>query len=154
MFCAVEPKAGRHFSKVEPTRASLDFAKFLLDIAASYPAADTIHLVLDNLFMHGLDRLARNANHVSAGTPKSLSGFNVIGEIIGACSLLPDEVVPLHVLHFRRGGSVKRIFSTLGRTKSEKFRRCPQEIVNTAFVSNSAGNEARVDAIRGYSRSV
>ncbi len=49
MFCAVEPKVGRHFTKVTPTRASPDFAKFLLDIASAYPAADTIHLVLDNL---------------------------------------------------------------------------------------------------------
>jgi hypothetical protein len=52
VFCAVEPKAGRHFTKVTPTRASPDFAEFLLDIAAAYPAADTIHLVLDNLSTH------------------------------------------------------------------------------------------------------
>jgi hypothetical protein len=52
VFCAVEPKAGRHFTRVTPTRASPDFAEFLLDIAASYPAADTIHLVLDNLSTH------------------------------------------------------------------------------------------------------
>ena len=52
VFCAVEPKAGRHFTKVTPTRASPDFAEFLLDIAATYPAADTIHLVLDNLSTH------------------------------------------------------------------------------------------------------
>lgn len=52
VFCVVEPKAGRHFTKVTPTRASPDFAEFLLDIAASYPAAETIHLVLDNLSTH------------------------------------------------------------------------------------------------------
>ena len=52
VFCAVEPKAGRHFTKVTPTRASPDFAEFLLDIAAAYPATDTIHLVLDNLSTH------------------------------------------------------------------------------------------------------
>jgi transposase len=52
VFCAVEPKAGRHFTKVTPTRASPDFAEFLLDIAAAYSAADTIHLVLDNLSTH------------------------------------------------------------------------------------------------------
>jgi len=52
VFCAVEPKAGHHFTKVTPTRASPDFAEFLLDIAAFYPAADTIHLVLDNLSTH------------------------------------------------------------------------------------------------------
>jgi DDE superfamily endonuclease len=52
VFCAVEPKAGRHFTKVTPTRKSPEFAEFLLDIAASYPTADTIHLVLDNLSTH------------------------------------------------------------------------------------------------------
>jgi hypothetical protein len=52
VFCAVEPKAGRHFNKVTPNRASPEFAEFLLDIAASYPEADTIHLVLDNLSTH------------------------------------------------------------------------------------------------------
>jgi len=52
VFCAVEPKAGRHFTKVTATRKSPEFAEFLLDIAAAYPAADTIHLVLDNLSTH------------------------------------------------------------------------------------------------------
>ena len=52
VFCAVEPKAGRHFTKVTPTRSSPEFADFLLTIADAYPAADTIHLVLDNLSTH------------------------------------------------------------------------------------------------------
>jgi hypothetical protein len=52
VFCGVEPKAGRHFTKVTPTRCSAEFADYLLEIAASYPAADTIHLVMDNLSTH------------------------------------------------------------------------------------------------------
>jgi hypothetical protein len=52
VFCAVETKAGRHFTKVTATRASPDFAEFLLDLADAYPEADTIHLVLDNLSTH------------------------------------------------------------------------------------------------------
>jgi DDE superfamily endonuclease len=52
VFCAVEPKAGRHFTKPTATRKAPDFAEFLLEIAASYPKADTIHLVLDNLSTH------------------------------------------------------------------------------------------------------
>ena len=35
-----------------PTRCSAEFADYLLDIAARYPQADTIHLVLDNLSTH------------------------------------------------------------------------------------------------------
>jgi hypothetical protein len=52
LFCGVQPKAGRHFTKVTPTRCSPEFADYLLEIAASYPEADTIHLVMDNLSSH------------------------------------------------------------------------------------------------------
>jgi DDE superfamily endonuclease len=52
VFCGVEPKAGRHFPKVTARRSSPEFADYLLDIAVSYPEADTIHLVMDNLSSH------------------------------------------------------------------------------------------------------
>src|ERR1035437_5409712 len=51
-FCGVEPKAGRHFTKVTNDRSSPEFAYYLLDVAARYPEADTIHLVIDNLSSH------------------------------------------------------------------------------------------------------
>jgi transposase len=51
-FCGVEPKAGRHHLRVTPDRASPEFADYLLQIAEHYPAADTIHLVMDNLSSH------------------------------------------------------------------------------------------------------
>ncbi len=52
VFCGVQPKAGRHFTKVTSNRSSPEFADYLLEIAASYPKADTIHLVMDNLSSH------------------------------------------------------------------------------------------------------
>src|ERR1035438_5599541 len=52
VFCGIEPKAGVHFTKVTPTRSSHEFADFILEIAEHYPAADTIHLVMDNLSTH------------------------------------------------------------------------------------------------------
>jgi hypothetical protein len=52
VFCGIEPKAGVHFTKVTPTRSSSEFADFLLQIAAHYPAPGTIHLVMDNLSTH------------------------------------------------------------------------------------------------------
>jgi len=52
VFCGIEAKAGRHFTKVTPTRCSAEFADYLVEIAASYPQADTIHLVMDNLSSH------------------------------------------------------------------------------------------------------
>ena len=51
-FCGVEPKAGRHFTRVTPNRSSPEFADYLLAIAEHYPVADTIHLVMDNLSSH------------------------------------------------------------------------------------------------------
>ena len=51
-FCGVQPKAGRHFTKVTHDRSSPEFADCLLDIATAYPKADTIHLVMDNLSSH------------------------------------------------------------------------------------------------------
>jgi len=52
VFCGVEPKAGKHFTKATPNRSSPQFADYLVEVAASYPKADTIHLVMDNLSSH------------------------------------------------------------------------------------------------------
>jgi len=52
VFCGVEPKAGRHFTKPTSNRCSAEFADYLVEIVARYPEADTIHLVLDNLSSH------------------------------------------------------------------------------------------------------
>ena len=52
VFCGVQPKAGRHFTKPTPNRSSPQFADYLVEIVASYPKADTIHLVMDNLSSH------------------------------------------------------------------------------------------------------
>ena len=52
VFCGVEPRAGRHFIKPTSNRCSAQFADYLVEIVASYPEADTIHLVMDNLSSH------------------------------------------------------------------------------------------------------
>ena len=52
VFCAVEPKAGRHFTFATPDRSGLEFAKVACEIAMHYMQAETIHLVLDNLNIH------------------------------------------------------------------------------------------------------
>ena len=51
-FCAVEPKAGRHFTFATPDRSGFQFAKVIFELALLYPEAKTIHLVLDNLNIH------------------------------------------------------------------------------------------------------
>ena len=52
VFCAVEPKAGRHFTFPTPDRSGFEFAQVLFHLALEYPNAETIHLVMDNLSSH------------------------------------------------------------------------------------------------------
>jgi hypothetical protein len=52
VFCAVEPKAGRHFTFATPDRSGFEFAHVAVKLALEYPQAKTIHLVLDNLNIH------------------------------------------------------------------------------------------------------
>ena len=44
VFCAVEPKAGRHFTLPTPDRSAPEFAQALDTIVSGYPFAQTIHL--------------------------------------------------------------------------------------------------------------
>lgn len=52
VFCAVEPKAGRHFTFATPDRSAFEFAQVAFHLAVQYPEAETIHLVMDNLNIH------------------------------------------------------------------------------------------------------
>jgi DDE superfamily endonuclease len=52
VFCAVEPKAGRHFTFATPDRSGFEFAQVAVTLALAYPDAKTIHLVMDNLNIH------------------------------------------------------------------------------------------------------
>ena len=52
VFCAVEPKAGRHFTFPTPDRSGFEFAQVAFHLAIAYPEAETIHLVMDNLNIH------------------------------------------------------------------------------------------------------
>jgi hypothetical protein len=52
VFCAVEPKAGRHFTFTTPDRSGFEFAQVACQLAMQYPEAKTIHLVMDNLNIH------------------------------------------------------------------------------------------------------
>ena len=58
VFCAVEPKAGRHFTFATPDRSGFEFARVAVTLAMAYPEAKTIHLVLDNLNIHRRKALA------------------------------------------------------------------------------------------------
>ena len=58
VFCAVEPKARRHFTFPAPDRSGFEFARVAVRLALAYPAAKTIHLVMDNLNIHSQKSLA------------------------------------------------------------------------------------------------
>ncbi|MBK7929738.1 MAG: transposase [Bryobacterales bacterium] len=67
VFCAVEPKAGRHFTFPTPDRSAFQFAQVAFHLALHYPEARTIHLVMDNLNIH-----CRKSSRISTG-PKSVA---------------------------------------------------------------------------------
>jgi hypothetical protein len=52
VFMACEPLAGRRMTQVTERRTKTDWAHFVEDIAASYPDAQRITLVMDNLNTH------------------------------------------------------------------------------------------------------
>ncbi len=52
VFCAVEPKAGQHFTFPTPDRSGFECAQVAAKLAFQYPDAKTIHLVMDNLSSH------------------------------------------------------------------------------------------------------
>lgn len=51
-FLAVEPKVGRHFTKITKTRKAWQFARMVQQIVRCYPGVRTVHLVMDNLNTH------------------------------------------------------------------------------------------------------
>ena len=58
-YCAVEAKAGQHFTWPTPDRSADQFAQVLFDLAVHYATATTIHLVMDNLNTHCRKSLAK-----------------------------------------------------------------------------------------------
>lgn len=52
VFCGVEPKTGRRFTKATPNRKGPELAQMVKEIVRAYPEAEKIHLVWDNLNTH------------------------------------------------------------------------------------------------------
>jgi hypothetical protein len=59
IYAVVEPKVGHHFTCATPNRKGPAFARMLQRIARGYPRARTIHLVVDQLNLHGRQSLVR-----------------------------------------------------------------------------------------------
>ena len=52
IFVAVEPKHGKRITKVTKQITKKDFAKFMQDVVLSYPYAEKLRVVVDNLNTH------------------------------------------------------------------------------------------------------
>ena len=52
IFVAVEPQHGKRITKVTKRRTKKDFAKFMREVVSSYPYAEKLRIVLDNLNTH------------------------------------------------------------------------------------------------------
>jgi DDE superfamily endonuclease len=85
---AIEPKTGTRLARVYKQRTKQEYAEFLKQLAALYPAAKKICLVQDNLNTHNLSSLyetfpAKEAFALAQRfefslTPKSASWLNMI----------------------------------------------------------------------------
>ena len=67
VYYGIEPRAGVHFTKVTPTRSSPEFADYVLEIAEHYPAAHTLHPVMDNLSAHTRKALVDRFGEAAGG---------------------------------------------------------------------------------------
>lgn len=113
VFVMTEPKGGRHFGRVSKRRTSLDFAQALRFLAARYPNATTIHLVMDNLSTHSENALIkslgeRKGRHLWARftvhfTPTHASWLNQAEIAIGALTrtALGGRIPDIHDLRGR-----------------------------------------------------
>jgi len=57
LLAAIEPKTGRRLAQVYDQRRKREYALFLKELAARYPAAEKIRLVQDNLNTHNTSSL-------------------------------------------------------------------------------------------------
>jgi hypothetical protein len=88
LLAAIEPLTGRRLAQVHSRRTKREFAGFFQALAAAYPQASKIRVVLDNLNTHDISAFYENlpadeAFHLAHRfefffTPKSASWLNMI----------------------------------------------------------------------------
>ncbi len=98
LFAAIEPLTGKRLAQVHKQRTKREFALFCQTVAAAYPQATRISLVLDNLNTHNAsafyEKLPADEAFVLAQrfeffyTPKSASWLNMIEIEFSAISRL------------------------------------------------------------------
>ena len=98
LFAAIEPLTGNRLAQVHDRRTKSEFALFCQSVAAAYPQATRIRLVLDNLNTHNASAFYENLPADEAFalaqrfeffyTPKSASWLNMIEIEFSALSRL------------------------------------------------------------------
>jgi len=88
LLAAIEPLTGQRLAQVRPQRTKKEFARFCQALAAAYPKASKIRLVLDNLNTHDISAFYENLPADEAFalaqrfefyfTPKAASWLNMI----------------------------------------------------------------------------
>jgi transposase len=88
LLAAIEPLTGRRFGQVHQRRTKREFTEFCQALAAAYPQAKRIRLVLDNLNTHNASSFYEHLSAEQAFalaerfeliyTPKSASWLNMI----------------------------------------------------------------------------
>ena len=114
IFVMSEPKGGLHYARVTKRRTRKDFAECVRWLAARYPDAITIHLVMDNLNTHSEKSLIKRygpeegrriwARFTPHYTPKHASWLNQAEISIGVmsrCCLGKDRISDIKTLKAR-----------------------------------------------------
>jgi hypothetical protein len=105
LLAAIEPLTGRRLAQVQPRRTKHEFAHFCQALAAAYPQARQLYLVLDNLNTHNTsafyaalpadEAFALAQRFVFVYTPKAASWLNMIElEFSALARLCLDRRIP------------------------------------------------------------
>lgn len=140
IFVAVEPKGGKHYTKVTQRRTKQDYAKFLQDLIEYYPEAEHIHIVQDNLNTHREESLIaafgkRKTKQIMKRiefhfTPKHASWLNMAEIEIGVLSrqCLKRRIPAMETLHRevqlwedQQNQTQRKINWTFDREKAQKI---------------------------------
>jgi DDE superfamily endonuclease len=88
LLMAIEPKTGKRLARLTDRRTKLDYARFMKELAASYPEAKKIRVVRDNLNTHSTSAFSEAFDAEEAFalaqrfefyyTPKRASWLNMI----------------------------------------------------------------------------
>jgi hypothetical protein len=136
VFCGIEPKAGKHFTKVTTDRKGPALAQMLADIDSAYPTATTIHLVMDNLNTHRIK-----------------SCVTLLGEEKGTAlwNRFTVHYTPKHASWLDQAEIEIGIYSSqcLGKTRTPSI----EELIKKSTAWNMAVNEKQLKINWGFTKS-